>query len=248
MMVPIIHGAFIMKLKNNFMPQIKNMVRGSIYLLTLLLMGLLYIIHEPFKSISSETILLFTSNNPQAIVGYLNSFNTIKPIISIGLMVLQSLIIPFKYEIVIFANRKVFGLFAGIFVSSLGRIIGAYICYDIARTFLSDRLNILLEKTDSNFLINIMRASVLFNVLIRLLPINFNFISYLAGSLKLDPKKHLINSSVWIITTAILYSINEGYFGYKYELNTLLLRLLLSALIIIIMIKNELYKTHPEKN
>ena len=120
--------------------------KKKIYLIILLSLSVLYIAYEPFKTISSEVVILFTSQSSESIIGYLNAYDIIKPAVSIALMVFQALIFPFKYEIMIFANIKVFGELMGLVLSLVGRIIGAYICFDIGKTLLSNRIELIIKK------------------------------------------------------------------------------------------------------
>jgi len=182
--------------------------------------------------------MLFTSKSSESIVGYLNSYDIIRPVVSIALMLLQALIFPFKYEIMIFANIKVFGELIGLGLSIIGRIIGAYICYDIGKTLLSNRIELIIKKLNINEIItNYMRSSGLVHVFIRILPLNFDLISYVAGIIQLDSKKYMLNSIVWIILTTVSYSIKKGYYSYSYEMRTTFIRLILSILVFVIVAK-----------
>lgn len=205
--------------------------RRYLYLAGLLLIIILYIAYEPFKSTGSKIILLFTSNSPELIVGYLNSFNIVKPIVSAGLMILQALVVPFKYKIMIFANKKIFGTLVGFFLSCIGRAIGAYICFDVGKTLVSDKIDLLARKMNSDIRIDSVRSSSLVHILARLLPLNFDLVSYLMGALRLDLKKYMINSIVWITVTTVVYSLNGGYYNYSCEVGAMFIRLVLSIAI-----------------
>lgn len=182
--------------------------------------------------------MLFTSKSSESIIGYLNSYDIIRPAVSIALMLLQALIFPFKYEIMIFANIKVFGELIGLGLSLIGRIIGAYICYDIGKTLLSNRIELIIKKLNiSEITTNYMRSSGLVHVFIRILPLNFDLISYVAGIIRLDSKKYMRNSIVWIILTTVSYSIKKGYYSYSYEMRTTFIRLILSILVFVIIAK-----------
>ncbi|WP_313755867.1 VTT domain-containing protein [Tissierella sp.] len=215
-----------------------------LYLSILLLTVLLYIAYKPFKSIISEIALLFTSNSSESIVGYLNSYDIIRPIVSIGLMILQALIIPFKYEIMIFANIKVFGALIGIILSLIGRIIGAYVCFDIGKTLISNGINLLMKKININndIIINDIRNSSLVHIFVRILPLNFDLISYIMGILQLDLKKYMINSIIWITITTIAYSLKKGYYSYSYEIGIIFIRLALSVVVFAIATKKHYKK------
>lgn len=192
--------------------------RKYIYLLILMSLLILYVFSMPFKSISTEIVMLFTSKSSQLIVGYLNKYDTfIKPVVSIGLMIFQAIIAPFKYEIIIFANIKVFGLVIGFLVSVIGRIIGAYICFDIGRVLRANKFALSANKMGHH--------AYLVPILIRLIPVNFDFLSYLSGVLRLNARKYMIVATGWIILTTGLYAVNEGYFSYSWERTALMVRL-----------------------
>ena len=216
----------------------KRTSKRYIYLIISLSIAALYITYEPFKSSSSEILILFTSRSSESIIGYLNSFNGMRPVVSIGLMILQALIFPFKYEIMIFANARAFGELAGLCLSLIGRILGAYICYDIGESLMSNRMVLFIRKLNVGGMItNYMRTSSWVHIFIRLLPLNFDLISYLAGIMQLDSKKYMLNSIVWISLTTLVYSVKKGYFNHSYEMGIGYLRLILSIVVIVIIVK-----------
>ena len=206
-------------------------------------MGLLsvvvfYIVSEPFKSFASGIIMLFTSKSSESITGFLNSYDGIKPLVSIALMIFQALIFPFKYEIMIFANIKVFGQLVGFVISLVGRIMGTYICYDVGKVLFSKRIESIIKKVDPNQIkSNYIKNSGLVNILIRILPLNFDLISYFAGIMQLNSKKYMINSIIWATLTTLAYSIKKGYYSYSYEMRMILIRLILSVLVFPIIVR-----------
>ena len=218
-----------------------NSYRKYIYLITILLVGVLYAFSAPFKTFSGRIIFLFTSRSTESIMGYLNSYPHIKPIVAIGLMVLQAVIIPFKYEIMIFANIRVFGFIIGLTLSIIGRIIGAYICFDIGKALLSDKV-LSISKINSPTYNENIRDNNIVHILIRLAPLNFESSSYLSGILGINIKKYMGNSLIWIILTTGIYSFNKGYISYRYEQIAIFTRLILAIVILIIYV-NSIRKT-----
>lgn len=220
------------------MESTRRAIKSHIYLIILFSVVVLYITYEPFRAFGSETIMLFTSKSAESITGYLNSYDIIRPAVSITLMLLQALIFPFKYEIMIFANIKVFGKLIGLSLSLIGRIIGAYICYDIGKALLSNRIKLIIKKSDTiGIITNYMRGSGPVHVFIRILPFNFDLISYVAGIIQLNSKGYMVNSIVWIIFTTVAYSIKKGYYSYSYERGVTFIRLILSVIVFVIIIK-----------
>lgn len=200
-----------------------------IYSISLIIILIAYKFNPSFKSNLTEVVLLFTANSKEQISGYLNAFNTAKPIASIGLAVFQSLAVPFRYEPLLLANISLFG-FRGCLYFILGKLIGAMICYDIAKSFIP-----------GNFF-NRIKLNNLFSVLLRTLPINFNFMSYFMGAVKIDALEYLLNSLAWISITTALYYWNDGYFQYSQEMYGFYIRLVLSGVLSIVLIKKNKFK------
>lgn len=233
MMALIIHGLHKMKWNKN------------IYFLALLSIGLFYLVNDNFKSSVNQIIMLFTSNSPEFISGYINSYDIARPLVSIILMVVQAIIVPFNYEIVIFANMNVFGGLMGFSLSLIGRLIGAYICYDIGRLLFAKRIeDIIARVNNKSKVLSYIRKSWLVNIFVRMLPLNFDGVSYFSGIVKLDLKKYMINSTIWIAITSLLYAIKEGYYSYNYEILALVVRIIISALLFVVMVKR--YRKNKE--
>ncbi len=212
--------------------------KKNMYLIILLVLIILYMVSDVFKSFSSQIMMLFTSNGSAFTIGYLNSFGFMRPIVAIALMIVQALIFPFKYETMIFANTTVFGEMLGASVSIIGRIIGAYICYDIGKTLWPSTITSSICKINRRKLkMNNFTQSNLVNVLIRLLPINFDLMSYFGGIMRINFKKYMINSIIWITGTTVLYAIKNGYFSHAYEISAIYIRLILSFIVLIVIVK-----------
>lgn len=208
------------------------------YSIILLSLITLYVASDAFKSFSSQIMMLFTSNGSAFTIGYLNSYEFMRPIVSLALMILQALIFPFKYETMIFANMAVFGEILGAILSIAGRILGAYICYDIGKalwprriTRNSCRLHIKELK------MNNLKQSNLVNMVARIVPINFDLMSYFAGIMHLNRKKYMINSIIWVLGTTVLYVIKNGYFSRAYEMFAIYIRIIVSVVVFIFIVK-----------
>lgn len=193
--------------------------RPYFYLAIIISLLILYVFYIPFKSVGTEIVMLFTSKSPQLIIGYLNQYDSlVKPVVSMGLMIFQAIIVPFKYEIMIFANIKVFGLVMGFLISMIGRIIGAYICFDIGRVLIGrHKVALAADKIGYN--------AYLLPVLIRLIPVNFDWLSYLSGLFRLNARHYMLVATGWIFVTTGLYAVKAGYFSYNWERLALMARL-----------------------
>jgi uncharacterized membrane protein YdjX (TVP38/TMEM64 family) len=152
-------------------------------LAALLFFIVLYFIFPPFAAqINNATSILSRAD----IVGmrtYLLSFGIWAPIVSMGLMVLQSLAFPLPAFVITFANAWIFGWVMGAIYSWTGAMIGAAVCYFIAKAFgrpaverfVSKRA---LEATDK-FFDRYGKHSIMIARLLPIIP--FDVISYAAG-------------------------------------------------------------------
>jgi uncharacterized membrane protein YdjX (TVP38/TMEM64 family) len=122
-------------------------------------------------------------NDVDALREYILAFGVWAPIISIGLMILQSIIAPIPAFLIVFANGMAFGTIPGWLLSLFGQSLAAGICFVIARLLGRNAVQALvgrfgLESADAWF----ARWGVLGLFITRLVPgIGFDAISYAAG-------------------------------------------------------------------
>lgn len=114
---------------------------------------------------------------------FIRGYGTWAPIVSMGLMVLQAIAAPLPAFVITFANAWIFGWANGAIYSWTGAMIGASICFWIAKTYGRPVVVKLigaksLEMSDK-FFKDYGRFSVLIARLIPIVP--FDIISYAAG-------------------------------------------------------------------
>lgn len=215
----------------------KGLKRKYFYLGILISTLILYFYSQGFKSKLTSLLIFFTSNSKDLMVGRLKSFGNLGPIKSIGLMVLQALVFPFSYENLVIANSQVFGRSLALPISFIGRLLGALLTFDISKVFLSVPILKIFSKLKQKSLLMKFRKSRISNLLIRLVPVNFGFMSYAGGALGMDFKKYLGYSAISIGITSSAYTFNEGYFPYSQERIIFFLRLFLCLVLSIKFIR-----------
>lgn len=225
-------------------------IKACIYLISIGLIGTLYLLSAPFQSAFTEILLLFTSHSSVSVIGYLNASEFIKPAISVGLTVFQAVIAPFDYELLVFANTMVFGASYGLFLSLLGRMFGAVLCYDIGNTLFAPFVARLFRtlRTNAPEKLQKLQRSTLFLFVFRLFPLPFDWMSYVAGMVQLSFHKYLLFSFLWIAIPTAFYAYTGSYLPYRYELALTILRLVLSLGLLLLCcsgIKNSDTKRHP---
>ncbi|MDQ3654904.1 MAG: TVP38/TMEM64 family protein [Chloroflexota bacterium] len=126
-------------------------------------------------------------NDVDALRDYILSFGVWAPVISTGLMILQSIIAPIPAFLIVFANGMAFGTIPGWLLSLFGQTLAAAVCFGIARALGRNAVQALigkfgLESADAWF----ARWGVIGLFITRLVPgIGFDAISYAAGLTKM---------------------------------------------------------------
>lgn len=164
------------------------------------------------QAIKQVVIILTERDTQQAINGfrdYLLTFGAWAPAVSAFLMVFQSVVAPLPAFIITFTNGLLFGWAWGALLSWSSAMLGAVICFWIARTLGRPVVEKLAGGTKS------LEVSDLFfsrygnkAILIsRLLPfISFDIISYGAGLTPVKFWKFLVATGIGQLPATILYS------------------------------------------
>ncbi len=139
---------------------------------------------------------------------YLAGFGIWGPIVSMGLMILQALAAPLPAFVITFANAWIWGWAFGAVISWTGAMIGATICFYLAKWFgrpLVEKMvgGKTLELTDKFF----DRYGKYTVIIARLIPVvPFDPISYAAGLTNMSLRSFLIATGVGQLPATIVYS------------------------------------------
>lgn len=216
--------------------------RKAIYVFSILGIGILFITNPQFKSFASGLTILFTAGSTEQIVGYLKSAGTTGPFLSILAMILQALVFPFSYTTLTFANVSVYGTMFGFLLSFTGRTLGAYLCYDLARSLIpkvfSERIS---KRMTGNPLLTWLKTERSGAFFFRLIPGNFDLMSYLSGVLAVESKSYLLSSCFWIALTTGIYTIRNYYFSRRLEVIANIVRFLAAIVLLAIIKKKTTY-------
>jgi uncharacterized membrane protein YdjX (TVP38/TMEM64 family) len=140
---------------------------------------------------------------------YLRGFGAWAPVISFLLMVLQSVAAPLPAFVITLANGLLFGAFWGAILSWSSAMVGAAVCFGIARTLGRPVVERLvgggpLRKTDAFF----ERYGSHAVLITRLIPIiSFDVVSYAAGLTPLALVPFLVATGIGQLPATIAYSI-----------------------------------------
>lgn len=171
--------------------------------------GLLYWLLPGFRSGLEEAVGTLASADIPRMREYLLSFGIWAPLISAVLMVFQSVAAPLPAFVITFANGFLFGAFWGTLLSWSSAMVGAALCYYIARA---------LGRPVAERLVgarNLARADRFFNrygryavLITRLVPIiSFDAVSYAAGVTSIGFWEFMVATGIGQLPATVVYSV-----------------------------------------
>jgi len=192
---------------------VKNLLSGYKGKLFVLLAVLALYRFVPVIRININQVFFILSNMDVDLVrGYILGFGIWAPLVSFLLMIFQSVVAPLPAFIITFANASLFGWVKGAILSWSSAMVGAALCFYIAR-FLGRAvvekltLRTALEKVD-HFFKQYGKYAI---VIARLLPfISFDIVSYAAGLTSMGFWPFFIATGIGQLPATIIYSYIGG--------------------------------------
>lgn len=148
------------------------------------------------------------SADVEAVKEYIRSFGALAVIISILLMILQSVAAPIPAFLITLANAAVFGWVWGAVISWAGAMLGAALCFGLSRLFGRDAVSKLTGKgvlqSVDQFFVSYGAKSIF---IARLLPfVPFDPISYAAGLTGMGFLPFFVATGLGQLPATIIYS------------------------------------------
>lgn len=168
-----------------------------------------YFFITPFKIEIDRLIFLFAMADVSALRGFVESMGAWAPLTSIALFVFQAVIAPLPAFLITFANAALFGWAYGALLSWSGAMLGAIVCYGLAR-WLGHALvaRFVPSASLARFEAYTDRYGAWAVFVARLLPfISFDFVSYAAGLARIRFWRFLLATGVGQLPATIVYSL-----------------------------------------
>jgi|GEM_PF-498666 len=186
----------------------KQRLQIGLLLAVAFIFTLLYLVQPGVRYFVNEASAKLASADIEAFKNYLQSFGIWAPILSAVLMILQSVVAPLPAFVITFANGMLFGAFWGGLLSWSSAMLGAALCYWIARSLGRPVVEKLVSKSaldwTDRFFDRYGKHSVL---LARLLPIvSFDLVSYGAGLTSMRFWGFFVATGIGQAPATILYS------------------------------------------
>lgn len=159
----------------------------------------------------NRAIFVLSSLNLEGVIAYLREFGIYAALISFLLMILQSIIAPIPAFLITLSNAAIFGWAWGALLSWSSAMVGAALCFVIARILGRNAVEKLtskkaLDTTDAFF----ERYGKHTIIVCRLLPfISFDLISYAAGLTSIRFWGFWVATGIGQLPATLVYS----YFG-----------------------------------
>jgi uncharacterized membrane protein YdjX (TVP38/TMEM64 family) len=172
----------------------------------------LYFLIPAIKVNVNQAIFILNNVDVDMVRNYVLSFGAWAPTVSFLLMILQSIVAPIPAFIITFANAGLFGWINGAILSWTSSMVGAALCFYIAKFLGRDVVikltsNEALGKVDSFF----GRYGKYAILITRLLPfISFDIVSYAAGLTSMKFSTFFIATGIGQLPATIIYSYIGG--------------------------------------
>ena len=217
----------------------KNTNFKKLILIGLMLIAVLIYMFVPSVNRGLNTIMkMFATGDFEVVKAFVASYGIYAAIVSFLLMVLQSIVAPLPAFLITFANANLFGWWKGAILSWSSAMVGAGLCFCIARILGRDVVEKLTSKSGLKNIDDFFEKHGKMSILIaRLLPfISFDIVSYAAGLTSMSFLSFFIATGIGQLPATIVYSIVGGMLtgGARIMVTGLLILFGLSFLILLI--------------
>jgi uncharacterized membrane protein YdjX (TVP38/TMEM64 family) len=175
----------------------------------LLLSGILLLILMPAsRNYLLMLVDLFQTLDIEKIKTYILSFGLLAPLASFGLMVFQSVLAPLPAFLITFANAALFGWVYGAMLSWVSAMVGALLCFYIAKLLGRETVQKLTSKMALESVDAFFEKHGAYAILIaRLLPfISFDVVSYAAGLTSMRLGAFIVATGLGQLPATLVYS------------------------------------------
>lgn len=243
-------------LENNNKISKKSIIEKVILLIIIIACILIYMFVPKVNSTINDIFKMFATGDFQVVKEFVAQYGAYAMAVSFLLMILQSVIAPLPAFLITFANANLFGWWQGAILSWSSAMVGAAVCFYIARILGRDVVEKLTSKTGLKQIDDFFDKYGKHSILIaRLLPfISFDIVSYAAGLTSMGFWGFFIATGIGQLPATIVYSYVGGMLtgGARLFVTGLLILFALSVLIILIrqiyLSKKNNNKTNENEN
>ncbi len=216
--------------------------RALVLLVVLIAVTVLAIYHRRVWVYLSELTAAFQSI--EAARAYIASYGALAPVVSAMLMIFQSVIAPLPAFLITFANGTLFGFWWGSLLSWSSSMIGAALCFYIARALGIQRITRLIRQPVVDKTNDFFEKYGPYAILVaRLMPfISFDVVSYFAGATRMRFLGFWIATGIGQMPATLVYAYLGDRISAHIKLVLWSFCLLIALSIIIWLVKTRVQK------
>lgn len=218
-------------------------------ILTLLLFLVVYLLVPSINQSVNDAIKILSTMGVDGVIEYIRGYGKYAAAVSFLLMILQSIISPIPAFLITLSNAAIFGWIKGAILSWSSAMVGAAICFYIAKILGRDFVEKLISKTALKSVDDFFARYDKYVILIaRLLPfLSFDIVSYAAGLTSMKFWPFFIATGIGQLPATIVYSYVGGTLtgGAKAMMTGLLI---LFAISIAIFVAKSMYNEKLKKS
>lgn len=186
----------------------KKTISKIVLIAIIVLTVVLYFAIPSFNATMNNFISKLGSLNLESVIELIRGYGAYAAVVSFFLMILQSILSPIPALLITLSNAAVFGWWKGALLSFWSSMVGAALCFYIARTLGRDVVEKITTKTGlakvDEFFERYGKNSIL---ICRLLPfVSFDIVSYAAGLTPIKFWDFFIATGLGQLPATIVYS------------------------------------------
>lgn len=186
----------------------KKTISKIILIAIIVLTVVLYFAIPSFNATMNNFVSKLGSLNLESVIELIRGYGAYAAVVSFFLMILQSILSPIPALLITLSNAAVFGWWKGALLSFWSSMVGAALCFYIARTLGRDVVEKITTKTGlakvDEFFERYGKNSIL---ICRLLPfVSFDIVSYAAGLTPIKFWDFFIATGLGQLPATIVYS------------------------------------------
>ncbi len=186
----------------------KKTISKIVLIAIIVLTVVLYFVVPSFNATMNNFVSKLGSLNLESVIELIRGYGAYAAVVSFFLMILQSILSPIPALLITLSNAAVFGWWKGALLSFWSSMVGAALCFYIARTLGRDVVEKITTKTGlakvDEFFERYGKNSIL---ICRLLPfVSFDIVSYAAGLTPIKFWDFFIATGLGQLPATIVYS------------------------------------------
>ena len=186
----------------------KKTISKIVLIAIIVLMVVLYFAIPSFHETMNNFVSKLGSLNLESVIELIRGYGAYAAVVSFFLMILQSILSPIPALLITLSNAAVFGWWKGALLSFWSSMVGAALCFYIARILGRDVVEKITTKTGlakvDEFFERYGKNSIL---ICRLLPfVSFDIVSYAAGLTPIKFWDFFIATGLGQLPATIVYS------------------------------------------